>query len=213
MQLDNTAGIKSGWTGLKGPVIHPSGTDFETEPYVIYKNGAFDSFVLWGLYLPQEGFDVNNIYTIEASKDGKNYTKLSFTNEHDISHITIVKGYVKYRLVAQNIPEGTKYIKVSINTKDASAAWSRMYTKVEFSCNKEDMNKLDVDDIIFMMSDAEYGDTREVTLYRSRNDIIPKKVFEAFRDEDKTLKVNIVDDNDNIIDYKKNNAKINRIIY
>lgn len=199
MQRDNTTAIKSGWTGLKGPVIHPSGTDFETEPYVIYKNGAFDSFVLWGLYLPQEGFDVNNIYTIEASKDGKNYTKLSFTNEHDISHITIVRGYVKYRLVAQNIPEGTKYIKVSINTKDASAAWSRMYTKVEFSCNKEDMNKLDVDDIIFMMSDAEYGDTREVTLYRSRNDIIPKKVFEAFRDEDKTLKVNIVDDNDNLL--------------
>ena len=199
MQRDNTTAIKSGWTGLKGPVIHPSGIDFETDPYVIYKNGAFDSFVLWGLYLPQEGFDVNNIYTIEASKDGKKYTKLSFTNEHDISHITIVRGYVKYRLVAQNIPEGTKYIKVSINTKDADAGWSRMYTKVEFSCNKEDMNNLDVDDIIFMMSDAEYGDTREVTLYRSRNNIIPKKVFEAFRDEDKTLKVNIVDDNDNLL--------------
>lgn len=199
IQRDNTSALKSGWTGLIGPAIHPTGTDNESKPYIIYKNGSFDSFILWALYLPQKEFDVNNIYSISASKDGKNYTKLTFTAEHDISYITTSGGYVKYRLVAKNIPEDTKYVKVEINTIDADEAWSRMFTRVEFSCNKEDMNKLDVDDIIFMMTDAEYGDTQEITLYKSRGDIIPKKVFDSFRDEDKTLKVNVVDDNNNIL--------------
>lgn len=189
--LDAGKALISDWTGFTGPVLR-STLKGDASGSITYKSAGFKSFAVYAIYLPAGEMTVSDMYEIHASSDGKNFTKLNYTEEHDISHVTT--GYVKYRLVAQDIPEKAKYMKVVINGQNATAEWSRCVSKVEFSYNKEDVGLLDVDDITFMLSEAIDGSEVQVDLLNKDN-IIPKKVFEAFQYADITLTVNLLDEN------------------
>ncbi|MBR7132263.1 MAG: hypothetical protein IKD04_01880 [Clostridia bacterium] len=188
---DNSKALRSDWTGFTGPIVRSTVTG-DASGNIIYKCAGFKSFALYAVYLPAEGMTINDMYEIYASTNGKDFTKLEYTEEQDISYQTT--GYVKYRLNAQGIPEDAKYIKVVINGQNASAAWSRCIPKVEFSYNKEDVGKLDVNDIIFMLEEAEEGGEVQVDLLNS-DTVIPKEVFEKIQFVDKSLTVNLLDKN------------------
>lgn len=188
MYHDSTKGIQSTWTGFTGPVIRSTITG-DAEGYIIYKCVGFKSFAVYAVYDPVTGMTVSDMYDIYASSNGKDFTKLEYTTEHDISYQTT--GYVKYRLNVTSVPENTKYIKVSIKGNNAKAAWSRCIPKVEFSYDKEKVGKLDVEDVLFMLDDIDEGG--EVNIDLLNDDIvIPKKVFEKIQDADKSLTVNII---------------------
>lgn len=189
MILDKNAALQSDWTGFKGGVLHAISKETE-ESFITYKSVGFKSFHLYAAILPKKDMSAEDMFSLYASTNGSDFKELEYTLEQDISYITT--GYKKYRFVAQNIPSGAKYIKVVINQKGAEAAWSRCIMQVEYSYDKANMGVLDVDDTVFMLNDVYDGDTVEIDLYNSKNDIIPKRVFEAFRDSDKTLKVNLM---------------------
>ncbi len=186
--LDKGKALQTDWTGFTGPIVRSTLTG-DASGYITYKCAGFKSFALYAVYLPAKDMTVSDMYEIHASSNGKDFTKLSYTEEQDISHQTT--GYVKYRLTAQNIPEKVKYIKVVINGNNATAAWSRCIPRVEFSYNKEDVGKLDVDDILFMIENAEDGSEIQVDLLNTGY-VIPKKVFEKIQYADKNLTFNLL---------------------
>ena len=192
--LDAGSALRSDWTGFTGPVLR-STLKGDASGSITYKSAGFRSFAVYAVYLPAGEMTVSDMYEIHASSDGKNFTKLEYTEEHDISHVTT--GYVKYRLVAQNMPENTKYVKVVINGQNATAEWSRCISKVEFSYNKADVGRLDIDDILFMLEEAEDGSEVQVDL-RNTDNIIPKKVFEIIQYRDINLTVNLLDEDMNM---------------
>lgn len=187
--LDSSKALQSDWTGFNGGVLHAETKDMQ-EAYVTYKSVGFKSFHLYAAIFPKSGVTVEDVYSLYVSTNGSDFKKLDCTVEQDISYITT--GYKKYRFVANNIPENAKYIKVVISQENANAGWDRCITQVEFSYNKAAVGKLDVEDTIFMLNDAYEGETVKIDLYNSNNDVIPKRVFEAFRDSDKTLTVNLM---------------------
>lgn len=189
--MDAGKALMTDWTGFTGPVLRSTLTG-DASGSITYKCAGFKSFAVYAAYLPVEGMTVSDMYDIFASADGKNFKKLTYTEEHDISHVTT--GYVKYRLVAQDIPDKTKYIKVAINGQNATAAWLRCIPKVEFSYNKKDVGVLDIDDIKFMLEDAEEGSEVQVDLLNKDN-VIPKEVFKLIQYSDKTLTVNLLNKN------------------
>jgi len=189
--IDAGKALMTDWTGFKGPILRSTLTG-DASGSITYKCAGFKSFALYAVYIPAGEMTVSEMYEIHASSNGKDFKKLSFTEEYDISYVTT--GYVKYRLTAQDIPDKTKYIKVVINGKNAAAAWSRCVPKVEFSYNKKDVGVLDVDDILFMVNDTEEGNEIQIDLL-NRNYVIPKKVFKRIQYTDKTLTVNILDKN------------------
>lgn len=188
LTLDDSKALRSDWTGFKGGVLHAESKDME-EAFVTYKSVGFKSFHLYAAIFPKKDVTAEGVFKLYASTNGSDFKELECTVEHDISYITT--GYEKYRFVAKNIPENAKYIKVVVNQENANAAWDRCITQVEFSYDKANVGKLDVDDVVFMINDAFEGDKVEVNIYNN-NAIIPKRVFEAFRDSDKTLKVNLM---------------------
>ena len=187
--LDTSKALQSDWTGFKGGVLHAESKDME-EAFVTYKSVGFKSFHLYAVMFPKKDISVEDVYSIYASTNGSDFEKLDCTVEHDISYITT--GYEKYRFVANEIPDNVKYIKVVVSQENANAAWDRCIPLVEFSYNKENVGKLDVDDVIFMLNDAYEGDKVEIDIFNNKNTVIPKRIFEAFRDSDKTLKVNLM---------------------
>ena len=189
LTLDTSKALQSNWTGFTGGILHTTVTG-DTQSMITYKTVGFKSFHLYVGVYPQKGIDVTDIYILEASVNGKDFTKLDYTVEHDISYITT--GYQKYRLVAKNIPDGAKYLRVLIDQNGTNTAWYRCITKAEFSYNKANVGKLDVDDILFMISDVYDGDTVEVKV-NNGDVVIPKKVFAALKDNDITLKINLLD--------------------
>lgn len=186
--LDNSSALRSDWTGFKGGVLHAESKDME-EAFVTYKSVGFKSFHLYVVMFPKKDVNVEEVYNLYASTNGSDFKKLDCTVEHDISYITT--GYEKYRFVANNIPENTKYIKVVVKQENANAAWDRCITQVEYSYNKANVGKLDVDDVVFMLNDAFDGEAVSINIYNN-NSVIPKRVFEAFCESDKTLKVNLM---------------------
>ncbi len=197
MLWDNSKALQSDWTGFRGPIVRSTITG-DASGQIIYKCAGFKSFALYAVYEPVEDMTTSDMYEIYASSNGKDFTKLEYTEEHDISHQTT--GYVKYRLNVKSVPDNTKYIKVLINGQNARYQWSRCIPKVEFSYNKKDVGKLDVNDILFMLDDAEEGSEVQVDLLNS-NTVIPKKVFEKIQDVDKSLTVNVLG-NDLTTEYK-----------
>ena len=188
LTLDDSKALQSDWTGFTGGTLHSTIVG-NTEAFVTYKTPGFKSFHLYAAFLPEKSVTAEEIYELYASSNGKDFTKLEYTLEHDISYITT--GYKKYRFVANDIPDGAKYFKVVIKQNGASSPWVRCITDVEFSYNKSDAGKLDVNDILFMIEDAFDGETVETDIYNG-DTVIPKKVFEALQDNDKTLKVNLI---------------------
>ena len=186
--IDTSKSLRSDWTGFTGPVLR-STLKGDFSGYITYKCAGFKSFAVYAVYIPTKDMTVNDMYEIQASSNGKDFVKLSYTVERDISYITT--GYVKDRLVAQNIPDNIKYMRVVINGKNSNMAWGRSIPRVEFSYNKEDVGLLDVDDILFMIDNAEDGSEFTVDLLNS-DTIIPKKVFEKLQYSDKTMTVNIL---------------------
>jgi len=189
--LDAGKALQTDWTGFTGPVVRSTITG-DASGFLTYKCAGFKSFAVYAVYLPANDMVVSDMYEIHASTNGVDFTKLSYTEEYDISYVTT--GYQKYRLVAQDIPENTKYIKVVINGQNATAAWSRCIPKVEFSYNKEDVGRLDIDDIKFMLQNAEEGSEVQVDL-RNTDTIIPKEVFELIQYVDINLAINLLDEN------------------
>ncbi len=185
--LDASSALRSDWTGFTGGVLHSN--DRLIEAFITYKSVGFKSFHLYTAIYPCKTVAGEDMFKLYASSNGKDFNELECTVEEDISYITT--GYKKYRYVAKNIPENVKYIKVLVNEKDAEAAWSRCITDVEFSYNKKDVGKLDVNDILFMIEDCFDGETVTTDIYNG-DTVIPKKVFAAFQDNDKTLKVNLL---------------------
>lgn len=187
--FDKSSALQSDWTGFKGGVLHAASKETE-ELFVTYKAAGFRSFHLYAAVFPKSGMSVEDMYSLYVSVNGNDFKTLEYTSEQDISYITT--GYEKYRLIARDIPQGAKYIKVVVKQEGAAAAWSRCITNVEYSYDKANAGILDADDTIFMLSDAFEGETVEISLYNGNNDVIPKRVFEAFRETDKSLKVNLM---------------------
>jgi len=192
IMFDDNTSLQTTWTGFTGGVLRAS--ENLTEAYITYKSAGFKSFHLYAGIYPSQTVAAEDMYTIYASTNGKDFKKLECTVEEDISYITT--GYKKYRFIAKNIPAKCKYIKIVINEKDAAAAWSRCITDVQFSYNKADVGKLDVNDIMFMIEDCNEGETVTTDIYNG-DVVIPKKVFAALQDVDKTLKINLLDKNEN----------------
>ncbi len=189
--MDAGKALQTDWTGFTGPVVRSTLTG-DASGFITYKCAGFKSFAVYAVYLPAKDMVVSDMYEIHASSNGVDFTKLSYTEEYDISYVTT--GYEKYRLVAQDIPDNTKYIKVVINGQNATAAWSRCIPKVEFSYNKEDVGKLDIDDLCFMLQNAAEGSEVQIDL-RNTDTVIPKEVFELIQYVDITLTVNLLDEN------------------
>jgi len=188
--LDTSSALRSDWTGFTGGVLHSN--DKLIEAFITYKSVGFKSFHLYTAIFPCKTVAGEDMFKLYASSNGKDFKELECAVEEDISYITT--GYKKYRYVAKNIPENAKYIKVLVNEKDADAGWSRCITNVEFSYNKKDVGKLDVNDILFMIDDCFDGETVTTDIYNG-DTVIPKKVFAALQDNDKTLKINLLDKN------------------
>lgn len=187
--LDDSKALQSGWTGFTGGVLHSLATSEDAQ--VIYKHAPFKSFAIYFAYLPEKGVEVTDIYDLQYSVNGTDYLPIECDIEHDISYITT--GYKLYRYTAKALPENTKYIKVTIKQENASSPWSRCIKGIEFGYNKADIGKLDVEDLIFMLGDIYDGDSVSIDLYNSNNDVIPKKVFDAIKESDKTLNINLLD--------------------
>ena len=188
--FDNSSALKSGWTGFTGGVIHTVETSMDGT--LIYKAPGFKSFHLYTVSYPCKTVPFEQMFTIYGSVNGRDFTELACTVEHDISYITT--GYQKYRFVADSIPEGCKYIKVIINQQDNDATWYRCITDVEYSYDKANVGKLDVDDILNMLEDSYEGDTVTADVYNG-DAVIPKRVFAALQDNDKNLRINLMDEN------------------
>lgn len=189
VELDASKALQSTWTGFTGPVLRSTMKDMTGT--MIYKSVGFESFALYVGYHPYKDMKVSEMYRIYASVDGREYKQLEYTEEHDLSYVTISGGYQKYRLTPTNLPKGAKYIKVEIENKNAQNAFSRCITGLEYSYDFSKVGKLDVDDTIFMLEDAEDGGSVEINLYNG-NTVIPKRVFETFKDSDKNLTVNLM---------------------
>ena len=186
--IDTSKSLRSDWTGFTGPVLR-STLKNNNSGYITYKCAGFKSFAIYAAYIPTKDMTVKDMYEIHASSNGKDFKKLNYTVETDISYITT--GYVKDRLVALDIPENTKYIKVVINAYKSTMEWGRSIPRVEFSYNKEDVGLLDVNDILFMIDNAEEGSEFKVDLLNT-DTVIPKKVFEKLQYSDKTMTVNLL---------------------
>ncbi len=189
MEVDSGKALQSTWTGFTGPVLRSSSKDMTGT--MIYKSVGFESFALYVGFLPTKDMGVLDMYTLYASENGREFTKLDCTAEHDLSYVTISGGYQKYRLVPKNLIKGAKYIKLEINNKNATAAFSRCVMGIEYSYDSAKVGKLDVDDTLFMLEDVEDGGQVAISLYNG-NTVIPKRVFEFFRDSDKTLAVSLM---------------------
>lgn len=189
VELDAGKALQSTWTGFTGPVLRSSNKDMTGS--IVYKSVGYESFALYVGILPTKGMDVLDMFTLYASKDGREFTKLDCDAEHDLSYVTISGGYQKYRLVPKNLIKGAKYIKLEINNKDATTAFSRCVMGIEYSYDSAKVGKLDVDDTLFMLEDVEDGGQVEISIYND-NTVIPKRVFDFFRDSDKTLAVNLM---------------------
>lgn len=185
--MDNAKALQSSWTGFTGSCVHPSIAD-DSECYAIYKAPGFKSFHYYVGTAPEFKKGIENIYALSASVNGKDYEELEFTVEQDISYITT--GWKLYRLVAKDIPEGARYIRVDFDMTGASASFATAVTRAEFSYDKENFGKLDVDDLLFMIGDSYDGDTVKIDLYNDGT-VIPKRVFEALYGSDITLEVDL----------------------
>ncbi len=192
IELDKGKALQSTWTGFTGPVLHPLLMGEAAESYIIYKCVGFDSFIAHVVHLPE--LPTEQIYEIYASVNGKDYQKLECEIVEDQAYVARSTNFNKYRLIAKNIPKGAKYIKVLVRGDEAKYLWSRCITSVEYSYDSSKIGKLDVDDTIFMMGDAEEGSEVVINLYNSET-VVPKSVFEAFKDSDKTLTINLMDKN------------------
>lgn len=195
--MDNGTALQSTWTGFTGPTVRPTVKD-DSECYVIYKAPGFKSFHYYTAMSPSHKKSVDEVYSIYVSKDGRTYDKVDYTVEHDISYITV--GWKLYRLVPESIPEGTKYIKVAMDMTGATAPYDTATKLVEFSYDKENYGKLDLDDILFMTEDAIDGDTVKIDFY---NDgvVIPKEVFESINGTDITIDVNLYNKQTDKLEY------------
>lgn len=188
--LDKGKALQSTWTGFTGSILRPTVSGEGAESYIIYKSVGFESFVVHAAHLPE--LPTEQIYELYVSVNGRDYQKLECDIEEDISYVARSTNFNKFRISAKNIPEGAKYIKVLIRGDEAKYLWSRCITGVEYSYDSSKVGKLDVDDTIFMMEDAEEGSEVLITLHNT-DTVIPKRVFESFKDSDKTLTVNLID--------------------
>ncbi|MEE1279183.1 MAG: hypothetical protein UHE86_09065, partial [Acutalibacteraceae bacterium] len=105
------------WIGINSAMLRPAKTAMKTS--VIYRCNNFKSFGIWAILHP-EIVDLSN-YKFYISSDGLNFKEISYSVEKDESYIskgnTNEKGYSRYRLIAQNLPGESKYIKVEIDSQ------------------------------------------------------------------------------------------------
>ena len=197
VELDEGKALQNvSWTGFTGPVLRSTSVKEDNKTKVldgtiIYKSVGFESFVLHVGFVPVKDMSAVDMYAIYASTDGREFKKLECISEHDKSCVTIAGGYQKHRIIAQNIPTGAKYIKVEFKNAKAKNSWDRCVTGFEYSYDSAKVGKLDVEDTLFMLGDADFGSQVSIDLYNN-NTVIPKRIFEFFRDMDITLNVNLM---------------------
>lgn len=195
------------WIGINSAMLRPEKTALKTS--VIYRCNNFKSFGVWAILHP-EILDLLN-YKIYSSSDGLSFKEISYSVEKDESYISkgtpSQKGYSRYRLIAQNIPVGTNYIKVEIDSQN-KLAHAYGIQKVEFSFNKKEQGIIDINELENIMKNSNDGHVIPIVV---RNDAkpIPASVFEAFMGFDVTLKLIVVDDSLNpVFCYKFDGTKI-----
>lgn len=195
------------WIGINSAMLRPEKTALKTS--VIYRCNNFKSFGVWAILHP-EIVDLSN-YKIYASSDGIKFNEISYSAEKDESYISkgtpSQKGYSRYRLIAQNIPDKTNYIKVEI---DSQHKMPHAYgiQKVEFSFNKIEQGIIDFDELENIMTNSNDGQIVPVVV-RNESKPISSSVFESFMGFDVVLKLIVVDDELNpIFSYKFDGSKI-----
>ena len=195
------------WIGINSAMLRPSKTALKT--YVTYRCNKFKSFGVWALINPEIP-DLSN-YKLYASPDGVTFKEIAFSTEKDDSYISkgtaTQKGYSRYRLVAQNIPAGTNFIKVEIDSQH-KMAHAYGIQKVEFSFNKLEQGIVDFAQLEKIMSNSNDGQVVPIMI-RNDEKTIPASVFEAFMGFEVTLKLIVVDDALNpVFCYKIDGSKI-----
>ncbi len=195
------------WIGINNAMLRPEKTSLKTS--VIYRCNNFKSFGIWAILHP-EIVDLSN-YKFYISTDGLKFKEISYSVEKDESYITKgtpnQKGYSRYRLVAQNLPLESKYIKVEIDSQH-KMAHAYGIQKVEFSFNKKEQGIINSEELENLMMNSNDGQVIPI-IVRNDSKAIPASVFESFMDFDVTLKLIVVDDNLNpVFCYKFNGTKI-----